>query len=129
VTGLIFLGAPFDGVYPESFDSAQDRLRRKAQGHALREIAFLKSRIYLPPRRQALINIRNPKLEIRNKPQPNKSQTRKIQNAEAESGLFETFCFCFVHLNLFRISCFEFSSLISNPRPLGEGMGEGWSAT
>ncbi len=22
---------PFDGVYPESFDSAQDRLRRRAQ--------------------------------------------------------------------------------------------------
>jgi hypothetical protein len=32
--------------------------------------------------------IRNPNIEIRNKVKTNKSQTRKIENAEAESRMF-----------------------------------------
>jgi len=60
-----------------------------------------------PPHRN---KIRNSKHEIRNKPGSNKSQTQKIQNAEIRIERVLNFMIL-SHLNLFRISSFEFVDL------------------
>jgi hypothetical protein len=60
----------------------------------------------LPRRQTTVIKIRNPKLEIRNKPKPAKPKF-KIQNGRVWNFLL------FYQLNLFRISDLGFDALSS----------------